>query len=213
MAHFPLASNSDWELTNDDQDIRGWEARDGANNLLGQVASLLMNPKTERVEVVRLDTGREIAVADVRIADSVVYCDIDEARPPAATEPASFGRLTRRAVPNEPSFVLYQRIFRDHYASHFIATGWVYEFYAPGYRFGHGLAFDPSNAQKSYDQIEPKAREDFVARFGADEYQTHREAIRYGYEQTRLAEEKAKDANTEGRASAAPPEIQPLLAT
>ena len=184
MARFPLASNSDWELTNDGQDIRGWEARDGDNNRLGEVTHMLMNTETEMVDVIRLDTGRELATTDVHIGKDIVYCDVEDVGklPAVVKEHDGYGRIARRVVLHDPAFTGYEPVFRSHYGNTYATTGWVYEFYLPGYRFGYALASERANAGKTSEQVEPRAREDFISRHGGTEYSGHREAIRYGYE-------------------------------
>jgi hypothetical protein len=187
MALFPLASNSEWELTNANQDIRGWEARDRDNNRLGEVTQMLMNTETERVEVVRLDTGREFATADIHIGKDVVYCDVEGVGklPTVPKVPDGYARITRRAVPLDPVFTGYDPDFRSHSVATFARSGWAHEFYLPGYRFGYTLASLAANADKTYEQVEARAREDFASRHGGTDYSDHREAIRYGYEHHR----------------------------
>jgi hypothetical protein len=187
MTQFPLASNSDWELTNDEQDIRGWEVRDGDNKRLGKVTQMLMNTETEMVDIIRLDTGREIAAADVHIGKDVVYCDVKDVSKLLAVVSVvkmhdGYWRITRRVILHDPAFTGYERAFRSHYNNNFATTGWVYEFYLPGYRFGYTLASEAANASKTYEQVEPHAKADFISRHGDIEYSGHREAIRYGYE-------------------------------
>lgn len=184
MARFPLASNSDWELTNDDQDIRGWEARDGDNTRLGEVTQMLMNTETERVDVIRLDTGREFATADVHIGKHIVYCGVgDVGKLPAVVKAhEGYGRIARRVVQQDTAFAGYEPALRVHYGNTFASTGWVYDFYLPGYRLGYTLASEGANAGKTYDQVESRAREAFTSRHGGAEYNGQREAIRYGYE-------------------------------
>lgn len=187
MARFPLASNSDWELTDDEKDICGWEVRDSDNNRLGEVAQMLMNTETEKVEVLRLDTGRELATANVYIGKDIVYCDVEDVGklPVVVTELDSYGHIARRFVQPDPAFTSSEPAFRSHYGNTLATTGWVYEFYLPGYRLGYTLASNGANAGKTYEQVEPRAREDFISRHGRTEYSGHREAICYGYEYRR----------------------------
>jgi len=187
MARYPLASNSNWELTNDDQDIRGWEARDADNNYLGEVTHMLMNTETEMVDVICLDTGREFETADVHIGKDIVYCEVDDAgKPPGLVKVLdAFGRIARRMVADDPAFIGQEADYRSHYGKTLATYGWVYEFYQPGYRYGYTLASRGANAARTYEQVEPVAMKDFISRHGGAEYSTHREAIRYGYEHQR----------------------------
>ena len=184
MAHFPLSSNSDWELKNADQDIRGWEVRDSGDNRLGAVTHMLMNTETEMVDFIRLDTGRELATVDVHIGEDIVYYDFQDVGklPAGVIVHDGHGQLARRSVLHDPVFATYDDVLRSHHGRAFGEIGWPYEFYLPGYRFGYTLASEETNADKTYEQIEPLAKEAFVSRHGGSEYSDHREAIRHGYE-------------------------------
>lgn len=196
MARFPLSSNSDWELTQPDQDIRGWEARDGDNHRLGEVTHMLVNTDTELVDVIRLDTGDEFAAEDVLIGDHVIYCGVEDARelPTAVQVQGGYGRVARRVVVHDTTFEGYDPIFRAHYRSSLAATGWVYEFFLPGYRFGYTLAAEGTSTDRTYEHVEPGAKEVFINRHGGTDYSRHRAAIRVGYEHHREQLARAEGA-------------------
>jgi uncharacterized protein (TIGR02271 family) len=66
-------SDSDRELEDQEQDIRGWEAQDEAGNSVGKVSELLLNTDTELVDAIVLDNGREYPIDEVQIGEGVVY--------------------------------------------------------------------------------------------------------------------------------------------
>lgn len=73
--HTALSNLSDWELVHDDQDIRGWEVHDAAHRKIGRVDDLLVSTDTERVEVIRLDDGKELSARQIELGDGVVYLE------------------------------------------------------------------------------------------------------------------------------------------
>ncbi len=64
---------SDRELEDNEQDIRGWPVQDREGNTVGTVDDLMLNTDTELVDFVVLDDGNEYPVNDLRIGDEVVY--------------------------------------------------------------------------------------------------------------------------------------------
>lgn len=74
-----LASLSDWELENEDQDIRGRPLVDAQGKRLGIIDELLVDKDGERVAAVRLNDGTTCGVENLDIQpNQVMY------RPPAA---------------------------------------------------------------------------------------------------------------------------------
>jgi uncharacterized protein (TIGR02271 family) len=64
---------SDRELEDQEQDIRGWPVQDEAGGTIGTVSDLMLNTDTELVDFVVLDDGNEYPVDDLRLGDGVVY--------------------------------------------------------------------------------------------------------------------------------------------
>ena len=118
------------------------------------------------------------------IGDGIIYCGVEDvSKLPAVAKPHDgHGQIARRRVPHDPLFADYDAAFRSHHGSTFATTVWGYEFYLPGYRFGYTLAAEEPNAARTFEQVEPRAREAFVGRHGDNDYTNHREAIRHGYE-------------------------------
>lgn len=86
MARALLSKQSDYELVNKEQDVRGWRVLDGGGTVLGVVTEMIVDTDAERVELLRLDTGREIEVRDVQLRDHQVV--VIPQTPPSA-EPAA----------------------------------------------------------------------------------------------------------------------------
>ena len=72
MARAPLSQQSDYELVNKDQDLRGWQVLDENGATLGVVTDLIVDTDAERVELLLLSTGREISIHDVTLGDHLV---------------------------------------------------------------------------------------------------------------------------------------------
>lgn len=75
MALVRLSDNNDWELEDDDQDIRGWDVVDADGEIVGMVDDLIINTDTEMVELILLDDGTEVAAEDIEIGDELVYLE------------------------------------------------------------------------------------------------------------------------------------------
>lgn len=75
MGHIALSQSDDWQLENEDQDIRGWTVRDADGNDLGTVTDLIADTDREQVETLVLDTGEEYPARDVELHDGVVYVE------------------------------------------------------------------------------------------------------------------------------------------
>lgn len=69
MARAPLSELDDYQLVHENQDVRGWQVEDEAGRALGKVAEMIVDTEEERVTLLRLDTGRELPVADVTLLD------------------------------------------------------------------------------------------------------------------------------------------------
>lgn len=67
---------SDWQLENDDQDIRGYPVRSRTGEAYGKIDDMLVDKDNERVVAVRMDDGRLVGVEHLDIqSDHVIYRD------------------------------------------------------------------------------------------------------------------------------------------
>ena len=73
MALVLLSRQDDYDLTNSDQDCRGWTVRDAASgDALGKVADMMIDTEAEHVDSIVLDTGAKIRAADIALRDGAV---------------------------------------------------------------------------------------------------------------------------------------------
>lgn len=93
-----LSELDDWELENEDQDIRGCALMTRSGRSLGTIRRMLVDRDHERVAALVLDNNRAVPVEDVEIRDGKVYiADIDDAAigtaPPRAETAAREERI------------------------------------------------------------------------------------------------------------------------
>ncbi len=84
MARAPLSQLEDWELVNEDQDIRGWPVEDQTGNRIGTVREMIVDTDTELVEDIVLDDGAEYPNDDIELGNGVVYLRRAEVVEPVA---------------------------------------------------------------------------------------------------------------------------------
>ncbi len=78
-----LDTLSDWQLVDEDQDIRGYPVRSVTGAEYGKIDEMLVDKKDEHVLAVRMDDGRLVGVEHLDIKDDhVIYMD-DRAASPA----------------------------------------------------------------------------------------------------------------------------------
>ena len=71
-----LDSLSDWQLENDDQDIRGYPVRSATGEEYGKIDDMLVDKDAKHVLAVRMNDGRLVAVEHLDIrSDHVIYND------------------------------------------------------------------------------------------------------------------------------------------
>lgn len=160
MSRLLLTADSDWELENPAQDVRGFSAIDGAGRPAGTVVALVVDTAAELVSTVVLDSGDEVPVLDVAIGDRIVY--LAGAIPGAAT------------VPDIPPAA--RADFRTHHAENPTEAG--FDAVAAAYRFGFHAGLDEAHADAdaALHTAWPAASA------------TERTAVHYGYERARRGE-------------------------
>ena len=71
----------DYQLVNDEQDLRGHALMTTDNKRLGTIRRMLVDPEHEHVAALVLDDGRGVPVEDIEIRDGNAYIDpIEESR-------------------------------------------------------------------------------------------------------------------------------------
>ena len=198
MTRVSLSDTSDWQLSNDDQDIRGFEALNGAGDMIGIVDSLLVDTDAELVTTIVLDNGTEIPVADVTIGEGVVYTEgsvpgaatAGVAAAGMATDSDSVrsgvtvfddgGRVVRRERVEGAGTDTdaHDADFREHHTTAFGASGRSYDDVSEAYRHGYTSAHADDNRNRSYADAEAGLRSGYPD--GRD-FDADREAVRYGY--------------------------------
>jgi uncharacterized protein (TIGR02271 family) len=73
MALAPLSRLDDWELENDDQDLRGNYLKDYDGNRIGQIDEMIVDTDQQRVVAVRLEDGTEYPVSSLELRDGDAY--------------------------------------------------------------------------------------------------------------------------------------------
>ena len=73
MAHILYGDSDEWELDDNDQDIRGWEVRDASGTLIGRVGGMAVDTERRVVDTIILEDGTRFRSEDVSIDDGVVY--------------------------------------------------------------------------------------------------------------------------------------------
>lgn len=74
--------------------------------------------------------------------------------------------------------------YRSHYAANRASLNGAYEDYEPAYQYGSSLRADPRFANRSWDEVEADARNDWSNRYptGASTWEQTKQAVRHGWE-------------------------------
>ena len=75
--------------------------------------------------------------------------------------------------------------YRSHYQANLSSLGGTYEDYEPAYQYGSTLRSDPRYANRSWDDVEADAQNDWVSRHpgdGASTWEKTKAAVRHGWE-------------------------------
>ena len=75
-------SLSDWQLENEDQDIRGYPVRSARGEEYGKIDDMLVDKDHEHVIAVRMGDGRLVSVDHLDIKDDYVIYDDNRAASP-----------------------------------------------------------------------------------------------------------------------------------
>ncbi|HKG57887.1 MAG TPA: PRC-barrel domain-containing protein [Candidatus Limnocylindrales bacterium] len=72
MTHELYSESDNWEVENDDQDVRGWNVVDQQGQTIGTVSDMYVDTQTETIDRLVLDNGSEIDVSTVRVEDGTI---------------------------------------------------------------------------------------------------------------------------------------------
>ena len=99
MAVTPLSDLRDWQLADDDQDIRGKRLVDTTGKFLGTIQQLMVNTDAERVDSVRTESGELYPVGALEIGGlDVVFHGVRAAGPTTANLTEDKYRIRRRTI-------------------------------------------------------------------------------------------------------------------
>ena len=102
MAVTPLSDLQDWQLADDDQDIRGKRLVDTTGKVLGTIQELIVNTTAERVDSVRTESGDLYPVGALEIGDGdVVFHGVKSVGPTTANVTEDRYRVRRRTLSDE----------------------------------------------------------------------------------------------------------------
>jgi hypothetical protein len=82
----------------------------------------------------------------------------DEAPEEATYEPSARPLTQPYAAEPSNSYISYDPVFHEDFASTYGQTGQPYTYYEPAYRYGYMLATDPRYRDRDWDLIEPEAQ-------------------------------------------------------
>ncbi len=186
MSRISLSDSGDWKLEfPDDQDIRGYRALDEDGNDVGVVDTMIVNTNEERVDAILLRDGTEYPAADLSIGDGVVYlttvnADADHVDGEVRVYGDS-GNVIRRERVEDPDYDAHVDAFRTHYGSTYGDSGGTYEDYEPAYRYGYETAYEDDYRNRSFIDADDDLQSNYLARYPDRDYDTDRDAVRYGY--------------------------------
>lgn len=190
MTRVSLSDAGDYQLVNDEQDVRGRTVVDGDGQPLGTVESMLLDTDAELVTTLVLDNGTEIPVRDVTLGDNVVYYNAAGATSGGEADASTSdirsgvtvfddgGKVVRRErVAEMGDASAYDADFQSHHAATYGASGRDYADTSAAYRYGYTSAHGDANRNRTYSDAEADLRTGYT---GAD-FDADREAVRYGY--------------------------------
>lgn len=187
MTRVPLSNTGSWELSFDDQDVRGYEAVDADGNHVGEVDQMIINTEKKRVDAIVLEDGTEYPARDISIGDGVVYLtaavpdDVKE----SVTVYDDYGHVVERDDVDADPYDDYISDFRTHYKTAYAATGNDFNTYDPAYRFGYETAYDESYRNRPYTEAESDLERNYAKQYPNSRYDDVRDAVRYGYASAR----------------------------
>jgi hypothetical protein len=84
----------------------------------------------------------------------------------------------------EDHFTRYDNDYRTHYQGYGTSSGYSYEQYQPVYRYGYGLANDPTYRDYDWDRLEPEARSRWEER-NPGTWDRFKDSVRYAWERAK----------------------------
>ena len=182
MSRIALSNTGDWKLQYDEQDVRGYRALDADGNEVGTVDTMVVNTDERRVDSIILEDGSEYPARTISIGDGVVYLtsltsEHDDYE--TVTVYDDYGHVVEREEVGSGDVDAHVDAFRTHYASSY-GDG-AYEDYDAAYRYGYESAYSDDYRNRPYVDAETDLRTGYGSRYADRDFDTDRNAIRYGY--------------------------------
>ena len=183
MSRIILSNTGNWQLTYDEQDVRGYRALDKDGTPVGTVDAMVVDTEQERVSAILLEDGTEYPASEISIGDGVVYLTTLDAESEAAgavTVYDDYGHVVERETIADGDLEAHADAFRTHAASAYGADA-RYDDYAPAYEYGFEAAHEDDFRDQPYVDAEGDLRSGFAERHADRDYDRDMSAIRYGY--------------------------------
>jgi len=84
----------------------------------------------------------------------------------------------------EDNYGRYDSDFHTHYQTYATNSGYTYDQYAPVYRYGYGLASDPTYSDRDWSSVEPDARRRWEER-NPGTWEQFKESVHYAWDKVR----------------------------
>ncbi len=186
MSRTALSDTGEWKLEFEDQDIRGFRAVDKDGGPVGTVDSMIVDTDQEMVSSIVLEDGTEYPAKDISIGDGVVYLTTVDTDAGGDVEESvrvygDSGQVLRREAVEDADYEAHADAFRTHYDSSYGSAGGSYDDYDPAYRYGFDSAHTESNRNRSYVDAEDELRTGYGTDYADRDFDSDRDAIRYGY--------------------------------
>jgi hypothetical protein len=192
MSRIALSDSGHWHLKfPDDQDVRGYRALDKDGNPVGVVDTMIVNTDEKRVDAIVLEDGQEFPARNISIGDGVVYLTGTVAGDDAdgsVTVYDDYGHVVRREEVGDPDYDAHADAFQTHYTSTYGSGDGSYEDYEPAYRYGYESAYSDDYRNRAYLDAEDDLRTGYSSRYSDRDYDTDRDAVRYGYTRAQHSE-------------------------
>jgi uncharacterized protein (TIGR02271 family) len=126
--------------------------------------------------VVGTATSTEQQTVDDTVRSTVVEVDQGKPASTAGTAGMTGTTSTAGAVSSE------DRLFRDHFDTHYASSGASYDTYAPAYTFGSGLRSDQRYANRNWQDVESDVQRDWQTRHPTTTWEKVKSAVQHGWD-------------------------------
>ena len=149
------------------------KAFEGGSIEIHETAERAVVSKTARV-VEEVVVGTEASTRTETVSEQLRNTVVDVDKSNARTMNSGMGTDNAMAEPG----------YRSHYQANMASMGGSYDDYAPAYQYGSSMRSDPRYADRSWDEVEADARNDWTNRNpdGESTWEKTKQAVRHGWE-------------------------------